>query len=73
MSLDISRADLTVGVIGAGAMGRGIAQIAAHAGIKILLMDAKSGAAAEAKQGIDASLGKLVEKNKITAEAKNKT
>jgi 3-hydroxybutyryl-CoA dehydrogenase len=73
MSLDISRADLTVGVIGAGAMGRGIAQIAAQAGIKVLLMDARAGAGAEAKQAIDASLVKLVEKNKITAEAKDKT
>ena len=47
MALDISRADLTVGVIGAGAMGRGIVQITAQAGINVWLMDAKAGAAAE--------------------------
>ncbi len=73
MSLDISRADLTIGVIGAGAMGRGIAQINAQAGIKVWLMDAKAGAAAEAKLAINGSLGKLVEKNKITIEAKTAT
>ena len=73
MALDISRADLTVGVIGAGAMGRGIAQILAQAGINTWLMDAKAGAAAEAKQAVDSSLAKLVEKNKITAEAKTTT
>jgi 3-hydroxybutyryl-CoA dehydrogenase len=73
MTLDISRADLTVGVIGAGAMGRGIAQIAAQAGITVWLMDAKAGAAAEAKLAIDNSLAKLVEKNKISAEAKSAT
>lgn len=73
MTLDISRADLAVGVIGAGAMGRGIAQISAQAGIDVWLMDAKAGAAAEAKLAIESSLTKLVEKNKITADAENAT
>ncbi|MGB9150396.1 MAG: 3-hydroxyacyl-CoA dehydrogenase [Burkholderiales bacterium] len=71
MRFDISHAGFTLGVIGAGAMGRGIAQIAAQADIKVWLMDARAGAAAEAKQAVDASLGKLVEKNKITVEAKS--
>ena len=34
MSLDINRPDLTVGVVGTGAMGRGIAQVTAQGGIK---------------------------------------
>jgi 3-hydroxybutyryl-CoA dehydrogenase len=73
MSLDISRADFTLGVIGAGAMGRGIAQIAAQAGIHVLLNDARPGAAEEASQSIAASLGKLVEKNKISAAGRDST
>jgi 3-hydroxybutyryl-CoA dehydrogenase len=73
MSLDISRTDFTLGVIGAGAMGRGIAQIAAQAGIRVLLFDAKPGANSEAKQSVAAALAKLVEKNKISGEARDAT
>ena len=40
MSLDINRPDLTVGVVGTGAMGRGIAQVTAQGGIKAILFDA---------------------------------
>ena len=35
MPIDVSRPDLTLAVIGAGVMGCGIAQIAAHAGIRV--------------------------------------
>ena len=35
----------TIAIIGTGIMGMGIAQIAAQAGIQVLLYDAKSGAA----------------------------
>ena len=38
----------TVGVVGTGAMGRGIAQIAAQAGSQVWLFDAKPGAAEQA-------------------------
>ena len=38
----------TVGVVGTGAMGRGIAQIAAQAGSQVWLFDAGPGAAARA-------------------------
>ena len=37
---------LTLGIAGAGAMGRGIAQIAAQAGVRVLLFDLAPGAAA---------------------------
>ena len=40
MSLDINRPDLTVGVVGTGAMGRGIAQVTAQGGIKAIMFDA---------------------------------
>ena len=39
----MSSAPLTVGVVGAGAMGRGIAQVAAAAGHHVLLSDADAG------------------------------
>ena len=68
--LDVSRADLTAGVAGAGTMGRGIAQVLAQGGARTLLYDAQPGAAAKAKDAIAQALGKLVEKGKSTkAEA----
>jgi 3-hydroxybutyryl-CoA dehydrogenase len=50
-------------------MGRGIAQIAAQAGIRELLFDALHGAAASARETVIATLGKLAEKGKISAES----
>jgi len=48
MTLEAARPDLTLGIIGAGIMGRGIAQVAAEAGITVLLADARPEAVAEA-------------------------
>ncbi|MHC5348345.1 3-hydroxyacyl-CoA dehydrogenase PaaH [Metapseudomonas furukawaii] len=59
-----------VAVIGAGAMGAGIAQVAAQAGHPIRLYDNRPGAAAQAVDGIDRQLGRLVEKGKLDAEAR---
>lgn len=58
-----------MGVVGAGVMGRGIAQIAAQAGITVLMHDAKPGAAQDARAAIQAALAKLAEKGKITPES----
>src|ERR1700756_4449591 len=52
MTLDINRPDLTVGVVGTGAMGRGIAQVTAQGGMKAILFDAAEGGAAKAKAAI---------------------
>ena len=57
-----------VGVIGAGAMGSGIAQVAAAAGHQVFLFDAKEGAASNALKKTEASLTKLVEKGKMSSE-----
>jgi len=58
----------TVGVVGAGAMGRGIAQIAAQAGSTVKLFDIQANAATQATQAIATQWDKLVEKTKLTAE-----
>jgi 3-hydroxybutyryl-CoA dehydrogenase len=60
-----------VGIVGAGQMGAGIAQIAAQAGIRVLLSDVSEEVAAKGKAGIAKQLGRLVEKEKITAEARD--
>ena len=59
---------LIVALVGTGAMGRGIAQIAAQAGVNVILYDAMPGAAKGARESVIATLGKLAEKNKITPE-----
>ena len=69
MSVDIQSPSLCIGIVGTGAMGRGIAQIAAQAGIRVLLFDALHGAAASARETVVATLGKLADKGKIPAEA----
>jgi len=69
MTVDIQSPTLCLGIVGTGAMGRGIAQIAAQAGIRVLLFDALHGAAAGARDTVTGTLGKLAEKGKITAEA----
>ena len=63
--------DFTLGVVGAGLMGGGIAQIAAQAGIRTLMFDAQPGAAAKAKQSIGATFQRLLTKGKLTEEAVN--
>jgi 3-hydroxybutyryl-CoA dehydrogenase len=56
-----------VGVVGAGAMGRGIAQVAATAGHTVMLADVRPGAAAEARGTIASVLAGLVSKGKLDA------
>jgi 3-hydroxyacyl-CoA dehydrogenase len=57
----------TVVVLGAGTMGRGIAQSAAAAGSRVRLLDAEMERAAAGLDAIDAALDKLVAKERITA------
>jgi 3-hydroxybutyryl-CoA dehydrogenase len=61
----------TIGVLGAGQMGGGIAQVAAAAGYNVVLCDASQELAEKGKSKIAAILGKQVEKGKMTAEAKD--
>lgn len=64
-ALDKSR---LIGVIGAGAMGAGIAQVAAQAGHIVKLYDNRVGAAAAAIELVEKQLSRLVERKKFTAE-----
>jgi len=57
-----------VGVIGAGAMGAGIAQVAATAGHAVTLVDSVPGAAAGAVDTIGAALKRLVDKGRLADE-----
>lgn len=61
----------SIGVIGAGAMGAGIAQIAAAAGHTVHILDAREGAAAQAIANIQALFSKLAAKGKMTVEDAN--
>jgi 3-hydroxybutyryl-CoA dehydrogenase len=70
---DFERGDPIAAVIGAGTMGRGIAQVCAQAGLTTLLFDARAGAAAEAIASIGNALEGLVEKGRVSAEARRDT
>ena len=60
-----------VGVIGAGQMGAGIAQVSAQAGYRVLLADVSKERAETGKAGIAKQLGRMVEKEKIDAQARD--
>ena len=57
--------ETTIGVVGAGAMGSGIAQVAAMAGHKVVLFDTNTAALDKSKAELEKVLAKLVEKGKI--------
>lgn len=57
-----------IGIIGAGTMGVGIAQVAATAGCKVVLFDANAPQIDKALSGLEKTLQKLVEKAKISQE-----
>jgi 3-hydroxybutyryl-CoA dehydrogenase len=60
-----------VGVVGAGTMGNGIAQVFAQAGFDVRLVDAAGGALERARSAIDKSLAKLVEKRRLTNDERD--
>ena len=60
-----------IGVIGAGQMGAGIAQVAAQAGYRVLLSDVSRERAEAGKAGIAKGLDRLVTKEKLTAGARD--
>jgi 3-hydroxybutyryl-CoA dehydrogenase len=59
-------------VIGAGQMGSGIAQVAAQAGVEVLVADASPELARRSVEKLGATLAKLVEKGKLSAADREK-
>ncbi|MBS3817772.1 MAG: 3-hydroxybutyryl-CoA dehydrogenase, partial [Candidatus Thermoplasmatota archaeon] len=64
--MDIER----IGVVGAGTMGHGIAQVSAATGYEVVIRDIKQEFLDEGMKGIKKSLSKSVEKDKISEEEK---
>ena len=60
----------TIGVIGAGQMGSGIAQVGAQSGFTIRLMDVDPKALERARESIEGHVDRLIGRGKLTAEEK---
>ncbi|HSF23448.1 MAG TPA: 3-hydroxyacyl-CoA dehydrogenase NAD-binding domain-containing protein, partial [Blastocatellia bacterium] len=60
----------TIAVIGAGTMGSGIAQVAARAGLNVVMRDIRDDFLKRGLATIDKSLQRDVDKNRLTAEDK---
>ena len=59
----------TVGVVGAGTMGNGIAQVAATAGYDVVMRDVEDEYVEAGLDSIETGLSKFVEKGELTDEA----
>ena len=71
LSLDLYTGETmiqTIGVIGAGQMGNGIAQVAACAGYDVVMIDIKDEYVDKGLGTIQFSLGKLVSKERMTQD-----
>ncbi|MDQ3061849.1 MAG: 3-hydroxybutyryl-CoA dehydrogenase [Acidobacteriota bacterium] len=60
----------TIGIIGAGTMGNGIAQTAANAGFDVIICDVKEGFLERGVQNVSKSLDRFVKKETMTEEQK---
>lgn len=60
----------TVGVIGAGTMGNGIAQVCAAAGLKVIMQDIAESQVQQGLETIGTSLDRMIKKEKISADDK---
>ncbi len=70
---NIMSAIRSIGVVGAGTMGNGIAQVFAQAGFNVYLQDTVLDALDRARTTIDASLGRLVSKNILRQDERDAT
>ena len=61
----------TVGIIGAGTMGSGIAQACAVAGVRVVMVDIAEAAVAKGLASVDSSLERLLKKDKISQADKD--
>ncbi|MEM1347114.1 MAG: 3-hydroxybutyryl-CoA dehydrogenase [Myxococcota bacterium] len=62
-----------IGVVGAGQMGNGIAQVAAASGFDVVMSDITQDAADRGVAAIEKSLGRLVKKERMTPEERDAT
>jgi 3-hydroxybutyryl-CoA dehydrogenase len=62
----------TIGIIGSGLMGTGIAQVCAASGLKVIVRDIDQAALTRSMQSIADSLTKLVARQKLTEDVKTK-
>jgi 3-hydroxybutyryl-CoA dehydrogenase len=60
----------TIGIIGAGTMGNGIAQVCAQAGLNAILQDINEAALAKAMQTVSGSLDRAIKKGSLTDDGK---
>lgn len=65
---NINEAHISLGIVGAGAMGSGIAQVAAAAGVRVMIFDTRADAAAKTRSDIERRLQKRVDEGKLKAE-----
>ncbi|WP_178990024.1 3-hydroxyacyl-CoA dehydrogenase NAD-binding domain-containing protein [Winogradskyella schleiferi] len=63
---------MNIGIIGSGTMGSGIAQVAATSGCKVKLYDTNKTALDKAKANLEKILKRLIEKERIDSEEKNR-
>ena len=61
----------TVGVVGAGQMGNGIAQVAAHSGFRVVMSDIADSFVQKGLAAISKNLDRMVEKGKIPSQKKD--
>jgi 3-hydroxybutyryl-CoA dehydrogenase len=66
--MNTAQHETRIGIVGAGAMGTGIAQVAAAAGNYVFLGDSTAGAVRNAQSVIRSSLDRLVDKGKLDAQ-----
>ena len=69
MTLSASESGVTIGIVGAGAMGRGIAQIAVAAGFEVKLTDASPDACEDARAFVSRMLLRAAAKGRMKREA----
>lgn len=62
---------MTIGIIGSGTMGSGIAQVAATAGCQVLVYDTQTAALERSAAKLEKILNRLIEKGRIDQEKKN--
>jgi 3-hydroxybutyryl-CoA dehydrogenase len=61
----------SIGIVGAGTMGSGIAQMSAMAGYQTIIFDIQEAALDKAKSAVTKNLDKGIEKGKVTEDQKN--